>query len=320
MGGAVAQRAVSASSAPTGLPAPGSPSAWLRAVRYHSFTASIIPILVGSALALIGGVVSWPLVIAMLIASVACHAGANMANDYFDHRKGVDNERNLGPHKVIQLGLLTANQVRNGMISAFALATLVGVTIVFATDWRVFVLALASLGAAFFYTAGSKALGYVALGEVTVFLFMGPAMVCGAYYVLTGTVTWAALLVSIPIGALSAATLHANNIRDIEHDRAAGKATLATILGRERASTEYLVWIVASFVAVALTIAVEPSLWPLVLTALTVPGAARLVRLAYSAPDASTLNRLLRKTAGLHLQFGSLMTAGLLARLALDRM
>jgi 1,4-dihydroxy-2-naphthoate octaprenyltransferase len=301
---------VSSSAAPSELPTPGSSGAWLRAIRYHSFTASIIPILVGSALALVDGDVSWPLVIAMLVASVACHAGANLANDYFDHRKGVDNERNLGPHKVIQLGLLAPDQVRNGMIAAFALATLVGVYVVLATDWRVFILSLVSLGAAFFYTAGSKALGYVALGEVTVFLFMGPAMVCGAYYVLTE---------SIPVGALSAATLHANNIRDIEHDRAAGKRTLAIILGRERSSTEYLLWISASFLAIVLTIVIEPSLWPVALVAIALHNAMRLVRLAYSAPDAASLNRLLRKTAGLHLQFGSLMTAGMLVRAALDR-
>ena len=207
------------------MPAPGSLSAWLHAIRYHSFTASIIPILTGSALALLDRQFSWPLVVAMLIAAIACHAGANMANDYFDFQKGVDNERNLGPHKVIQLGLLTARQVRNGFISAFTIATLLGVYIVFETDWKIFVLALVSLCAAFFYTAGSKALGYVALGEVTVFIFMGPVMVCGAYYVLTGTVNWTSFLLAIPIGAISAATLHANNMRDIEHDRAAGKTT-----------------------------------------------------------------------------------------------
>ncbi len=314
----MAQHAVSATTAASKLPAPGSLGAWLRAIRYHSFTASIIPILVGSALAAVDSEFRLPLVIAMLIASVACHAGANLANDYFDDRKGVDNERNLGPHKVIQLGLLSANQVRNGTIAAFALATLVGVFIVLATDWRVFLLAVASLGAAFFYTAGSKALGYVALGEVTVFLFMGPAMVCGAYYVLTGTIVWPAVLLSISIGALSAATLHANNIRDIEHDRLAGKKTLATILGRERSSTEYLAWIITAFLTVVLTIGFQPLLWPVAVVMVTVPNAIRLVRLAYAAPDASALNRLLRKTAGLHLQFGSLMTAGLLMRVALD--
>lgn len=304
--------------APT-LPAPGSLGAWLRAVRYHSFTASIIPILTGSALALIDGHLFWTLVIAMLAAAVICHAGANMANDYFDDKKGVDNEHNLGPHKVIQLGLLTANQIRNGMIVAFALATLIGVYIVLETDWKVFLLAAASLGAAIFYTAGSKALGYVALGELTVFFFMGPAMVCGAYYVLTGSISWSSLLLSIPIGALSAATLHANNVRDIEHDRAAGKTTLANILGRERSATEYLAWVSASYLSVILTLLVDRSLWPVLLVVITIPNAIRLVELARTGMDAATLNRLLRKTAGLHLQFGGLLIAGLLVRTALDR-
>ncbi|MCO5222845.1 MAG: 1,4-dihydroxy-2-naphthoate octaprenyltransferase [Thermomicrobiales bacterium] len=271
------------------------------------------------SLALIDGHWSWSLVIAMVIASVACHAGANMANDFFDFRKGVDNEHNLGPFKVIQLGLLTANQVRNGMIAAFALASVVGAYIVLATDWRVFVLAAASLGAAFFYTAGSKALGYVALGEVTVFLVMGPGMVCGAYYVLTGTVTWTTLLVSIPAGALSAATLHANNMRDIEHDRAAGKRTLATILGRDGSTAEYIAWIVFAYLAFLLAIVLDFQLWPIALGILTLPNALRLVGLARTGSGADALNRLLRKTAGLHLQLGGAMTAGLLVRALLDR-
>jgi 1,4-dihydroxy-2-naphthoate octaprenyltransferase len=144
-------------------------------------------------------------------------------------------------------------------------------------------------------------------------------MVCGAYYVLTGSVTWDAVLLSIPVGALSAATLHANNIRDIEHDRAAGKITLATLLGRGHAATEYAIWVIASYVAVLVTVGLTPSLWPVIMVALTLPNAARLIQLARTAPDSSALNRLLRKTAGLHLKFGSLLTLGLLIRATLDR-
>ncbi len=301
------------------LPAPGSAGAWLRAIRYHSFTASIIPVLVGSTLALLDGPVAWRLVAAMLVAAVAVHAGANMANDFFDDRKGVDNERTLGPHKVIQLGLLTPAQVRTGMVVAFALATLLGVYIVLTTNWRVFLLAVVSLGAAFFYTAGTKALGYIALGEVTVFLFMGPAIVCGAFYALTNSLSLVSVVLSVPIGAISAATLHANNMRDIEHDRAAGKVTLATLLGRERSAAEYAIWIAASYLAVLLTIGTAPALWPVLLVGLTAPNALRLLHLARTGTDTPALNRLLRKTAGLHLQFGSLLIAGLLIRYSLDR-
>jgi len=301
------------------LPAPGSFGAWLRAIRYHSFTASIIPVLVGSTLALLDGEIAWTLVLAMLVAAVAVHAGANMANDFFDDRKGVDNDQTLGPHKVIQLGLLTPVQVRNGMVAAFALATVLGVYIVLVTDWKLFALALVSLGAAFFYTAGSKALGYIALGEVTVFIFMGPAIVCGAFFALTGSVSLAAFLLSIPIGALSAATLHANNMRDIDHDRAAGKTTLATLLGRQRSATEYTIWIVASYLATLTTIGIAPAFWPVLLVVFSIPTALGLIQLARTGSDTPSLNRLLRKTAGLHLRFGSLLIAGLAIRLALDR-
>lgn len=301
------------------LPPPGSPGAWLRAIRYHSFTASIIPILTGVTLAMLAGAVDWLLTVAMLTAAVAVHAGANMANDYFDDRKGVDNEHTLGPNKVIQLGLLAPTQVRNGMIVAFGVATAIGISIVLSTNWKVFVLAGASLGAAVFYTAGSKALGYIALGEATVFVFMGPALVCGVYYALVESVSADSLLLSVPIGAISAATLHANNMRDMEQDRAAGKTTLATMLGRRRAAIEYLLWLLAAYVAIGVTIGFDPSLWPILLVALTIPAARNLVDLARSESDPVSLNRLLRKTAGLHLTFGVLLITGLWIRFAMDR-
>ncbi len=109
-----------------GRPAAARPSQlkiWLQAVRVFSFTASIIPILAGSALALVDRGFSWWLFLVMLAASVACHAGANLANDYFDHTKGIDTNESLGPSKVIQTGLLTPAQVKRGMGVAFALAT-----------------------------------------------------------------------------------------------------------------------------------------------------------------------------------------------------
>jgi 1,4-dihydroxy-2-naphthoate octaprenyltransferase len=109
-------------------------------------------------------------------------------------------------------------------------------------------------------------------------------------------------------------------MRDIEHDRAAGKTTLATILGRRRAATEYLLWIVVSYLAVLLTILVDRVLWPVLLVLVTVLTAIRLIELARTGADAASLNRLLRKTAGLHLRFGSLLVAGLLIRAALDRL
>ena len=78
-------------------------------------------------------------------------------------------------------------------------------------------------------------------------------------------------------------------------------------------------WVVGSYLAIVLTVIVSPSLWPVLLVALTVPTALRLIELARKAPDAPALNRLLRLTAGLHLRFGSLVTVGLLIHAGLDR-
>ena len=292
---------------------------WLQAVRIFSFTASVIPILVGSALAIVERSFHLPLFVAMVVASIACHAGANLANDYFDHARGIDTPESLGPSKVIQQGLLSPTAVRNGMLVAFAFATIVGLAIVAAAGWQILVLALASLAAAYFYTGGPKPLGYVALGELTVFVFMGPVMVGGAFYVLTETITRTSLLVSIPIGLLVAAILHANNIRDIDLDRAAGKVTLATIFGRNGANLEYRLLVGGAYLAIISVVVNDGRLWPSLVVFLTLPTAVALIRLVCTAPDAPTLNVVLRRTAGLHLRFGVLTTVGLLLAAIIDR-
>ena len=306
-------------------PAPSRWRIWLQAIRVFSFTASVVPILVASALAVAdgafaGGQVRQPLLaVAMLVASVACHAGANLANDYYDHVKGVDTEESLGPSKVIQQGLLSPAEVRRGMVVAFAVATVIGLGIVAASGWPVLVLALASLAAAYLYTGGPKPLGYVALGEITVFLAMGIGMVVGAYFVLARHVTLASVLVALPIACLVALILHANNIRDVDLDRAAGKVTLATLVGRRTANVEYALLAGAAHLAILLLVAVEPRLWPAVLACLTLPTAARLVRMLQRAQDPQGLNVVLRRTAGLHLRFGLLLTAGLLLGALVER-
>jgi 1,4-dihydroxy-2-naphthoate octaprenyltransferase len=291
--------------------APSRVRVWLQAIRVFSFTASVIPILVGSALAFADHAFRPGLTALILLASITCHAGANLANDYYDHRKGIDTDESLGPSQVIQDNLLSPREVRRGMIVAFALATLLGLIIVSTSGWPVFALAVACLAAAYFYTGGPAPLGYMALGEVTVFLSMGIGIIVGAYYVLTASVTVASFLAASAIAFLVALILHANNIRDIALDRAAGKRTLATILGRSAANIEYALLVAASYVSIVALVVFNPSLWPASLVLLTLPLAMRLTQVVFVATDPSALNSLLRRTAGLHLRFGLLLAIGL---------
>jgi 1,4-dihydroxy-2-naphthoate polyprenyltransferase len=304
---------------------------WLRAIRVFSFTASITPILLGSSLALFDGHLDSPraiaLVLAMLLASVAVHAGCNLGNDYYDYRRGIDADvgassdpKTTGPAGVIQDRSLTPKQVFRGMLVAFGAGTVIGLGIVVATGWPIFVLALACLALAFLYTGGPKPLGYVALGEVTVFLTMGLAMIMGSYYVLSDEVTWRAFGVALPLSLLVTAILHANNVADMATDRAAGKVTVANLLGRRAANAELLALVGGAWVALVVLVVAEPRLWPTLLAFAAVPKAVEIARLYVSDAPRPRLRFGVRMTAGLHGRFGLLMVAGLLVATAIDRL
>ncbi len=182
---------------------------WGQAIAFRSFTASTIPIAAGSLMALVDRQFSFVLFVLMLLAAVACHAGANLANDYFDFKRGIDSPKAPKASKVIVEGSLTTAAVKWAMTLAFALATALGLVIVFETNWKILALAIVSLAAAFFYTGGPKPLGYLALGEAAAFIFMGPVMTGGAYFAMSNTLTRPVILVSCAIGSLVAAIMHA---------------------------------------------------------------------------------------------------------------
>ncbi len=283
---------------------------WWLAARPWSFTASLIPVLLGAMVAAYGGKFNLWLFVLTMVGSVAIHAGTNLINDYYDYRKGADTEKSLGQGGAIQKGHLTPRQVFVGGIVAFALGSIIGLYLVSVTGPFILFLGVLSVLAGFFYTAGPAALAYIGLGEITVFIFMGPVMVIGAYYVQAQRFGWDILLAALPIGFLVAAILHANNLRDLEEDRLIGKRTLATILGRRRANVEYYVLIGGTYLSLALTILLNISPWYTLVTALTLPAAVALMRRVAVNTEPTALNPVLRKTAQLHMRFGMLLIAG----------
>ena len=282
---------------------------WLTAVRPVSFTASVIPVLIGTAIASADAFHPLLFVLALL-GSVALQAGTNLVNDYFDHVKGTDNEESLGQSGVIQRGLLPARSVLAGGIVSFTVGALIGIVIALQVGWPVLALGVASVLAGYFYTASPFSLAYRGLGEAVVFVFMGPVIVLGAYYVQTQAWAWEPFVASLPIGLLVAAILHANNVRDIENDRKNGKWTLAALAGRPFADYEYVALMLGGYgIVIAMTIA-GAAPWPVLLTLLTLPLALRVVRLEARQTSARGLNLVLAQTAGLHMMFGVLLAFG----------
>ncbi len=282
---------------------------WLTAIRPVSFTASVIPVLVGTAIAADDEFHALLFVLALL-GSVAIHAGTNLVNDYFDHVKGTDNAGSLGQSGVIQRGLLSQRAVLGGGIAAFAIGAVIGLTIAARVGWPVLVLGLASVAAGYFYTASPFSLAYRGLGEVVVFIFMGPVIVLGAYYVQIEAWAWKPFVASLPIGLLVAAILHANNVRDIDNDRQHHKWTLAALAGRPLADYEYVALMLGGYgVVIAMTLA-GAAPWPVLITLLTLPLAIRIVRFEARQTSPRALNLVLAQTAGLHMIFGMLLALG----------
>src|SRR3984885_2309381 len=190
---------------------PGVLAIWIQAIRAPSLSAAAIPVLLGVAVAAREGFFSLGRMILALIGAMAIQAGTNLINDYYDFRSGADSEQSLGPSMVIQRGLLSAEQVWRGGIVAFALGAAMGLVLVYLCGWPILAIGIPSVAAGYFYPASPVSLAYVALGELTVFIFMGPAIVMGAYFVMAMNFSAAALWASIPLGFLVASILDANN-------------------------------------------------------------------------------------------------------------
>lgn len=220
---------------------------WLAASRPKTLPAAIAPVVVGTAIAhKLGGFSAGP-ALAALLGALLLQIGANFANDYFDWKQGADTAERQGPLRVTQAGLVSPQQILVATGVTFGLAMLTGVYLTLVAGWPIVALGLASILAAIAYTGGPFPLGYRGLGEVTVFLFFGLAAVMGTVYVQTHALAPLAAWLSVPMGALSAAILVVNNLRDRHTDAGCGKHTIAVRFGGEFTRALYVTLLTVSF-------------------------------------------------------------------------
>lgn len=285
--------------------------AWYRATRPRTLSASVTPVLAGTALALPEAFAPYRFLLA-LAGAVAIQAGTNMLNSHFDHVQGLDHSRPRRADMVVQTGVLPAEALLRGGLVAMLVGALCGLALVAQTGPDLLLVGALSVFAGYAYTAWPFALGYRALGEVTVFVFMGPVIVMGAYFVQTERWTWPAFLLSLPLGLLVAAILHVNNVRDMAYDRTHGKRTLANLLGRRAAGYEYALLVLGAYALLPVLVATGV-LPPLALLALlTLPRALRLVRALGVSSGVLPLDGVMMGTAKLHRDVGLLLALGLL--------
>ena len=290
---------------------PGRAAVWIHALRIPTLAASVVPVVVGSALAWRHGAFHLGIALAALVGAVAIQIGTNLANDLYDFRKGADSGARLGPPRVLPRGWLSPRAVRDAMLGSFGLATLAGLYLVYRSGWPVVAIGLVSIASGVAYTAGPFALAYVGLGDLFVFLFFGLVAVVGTYYVQAGVIHPEALLAAIPVGALATAILVVNNARDIDTDRAAGKRTLAVLLGRSGARGEFVGLLLGAYgIPLGLWAQGLRSAW-ILLPLATVALATQATQAMLEREDGAALNRALIDTARLHAIFGLLFAIGI---------
>ncbi len=301
--------AVSASAT---APRPSLPVVWYRATRPFSFTASIIPVVVGSACAIVVGGFSPLAFLLCLGGGMALQAGTNLINDYYDFQQGADHSGSLGPSRVIQEGWLSPRAVLAGGLTFFTVGGLAGFALVGMAGWPILLLGLVGLPLAYGYTAPPLKLAYRGLGELNVFILMGPMMVLGGFLVHRVAGAGVALTASVPVGCLVAAILHANNIRDLDDDRALGKQTLATIVGPRWAKVELAALIGGAYAALAAAVALRVLPRPALLAFLSLPVAIQVGKTVAPGTTPREIAPSVRQAARLHAQFGALLAVGLL--------
>jgi len=291
---------------------------WMIAVRTPFFTGIAIPIIFGATLAYYEtGLFNWSLFLITLIGGIFAHAGANLANDYYDH-KTTDDDINQnytpfsGGSRVIQDKLLSPGAVLKGAMVFWALALLAGIYLFTVTPgYWVLILAVGGFIGGFFYTASKFAFSYNRFGELAILISFGILPVMGAYYVQTGYLSWSSLITSIPIGFLITAILYINQYPDYEADKAAGKNHLVVVFGKKRAMTGYYFLIFGSYLVVVLAV-IFSYLTPFALFSLaTLPIAIKTVRTF--AREYEKVKELIPAMAGtiqIHLLTGLLMSIG----------
>lgn len=285
--------------------------AWKLAVRPKTLPAALSPVIVGIALALSDKVFALFPALAALSGALLLQIGVNLANDYFDFKKGIDDGDRLGPIRVTQSGLISPKEMTIGIVTTFGFALLIGFYLVVVGGWPIFIIGVASILSALAYSGGPYPLASLGLGDLFVFVYFGVVAVCGTYYVQALALTWLVLASAVPVGFLITAILVVNNLRDMEGDARVGKRTLAVRLGRKGSRIEYVVLLVAAYAVPVLLWLFGTSSMAVLLTLLSIPIAVPLGHLVCTR-SGPILNRALASTARLTLLFSVLFGLGLL--------
>lgn len=219
---------------------------WLEASRPKTLSASLSPVLLGTALAYHDGMFRPLSSLLCFLVAVSAQIASNFANDYFDYKKGADRVDRLGPERAVASGWIKPRAMLWATVLMLLLTCVSGSFLLVYAGWALVWVGVAIVVFALAYTAGPFPLAYNGLGDVCVLVFFGIVPVCFTYYVQALSITAPVFWLSLALGLLSVNILVVNNYRDYEQDKISGKRTTVVLYGKKFAEMFYLLNIVAS--------------------------------------------------------------------------
>ena len=201
------------------------------AIRPKTLSASIAPVLVGSAIAFNSSQFNLGIFFLTIFSAIFIQIGTNFANDVYDFINGADNDERVGPTRAVQANLISVNVMKYLTIIAFSLSIIFGLPLVIKGGYPILLIGILSIISGYAYTGGPYPLGYNGWGDIFVFIFFGPIAVCGTFFLQLGYVSVESLISGIVMGCLSVTLLCINNIRDVDTDSNVGKRTIAVRFG-----------------------------------------------------------------------------------------
>lgn len=278
--------------------APGPVARWVAAARPRTLPAAFVPVVVGAA-SVRPATIVWDRVLACAVVALALQVGTNYANDYSDGVRGTDATR-VGPFRLTASGLVPARAVRAAAFVSFAVAAVAGLALAATTSWWLIAIGASAIAAGWFYTGGPRPYGYYGFGEIFVFIYFGLVATVGTAYVQHQAIPTRAWWLAVAVGAAACVLLEANNLRDVDGDRAAGKRTVAARLGRGRGS-----WVALALVVAVAVGAGTGGVWfdAAIAAVLYVPA----LRLAFSPRTGRELLPMLALAARAQLLLGALL-------------
>jgi len=254
-----------------------------RAARPFSFTVSIVPPILATAIAISENPyleIKWFYLVLTILGCWLAHAGSNIFSDYFDFIKNVDRKDTLGGGRVLVEGLITPKDSLLLSLFCFTAASVIGAFFIAVLPRGITLIWLVAIGAflGFFYTAKPFVIKYRALGDLAVFLAFGPAMCLGAFFVQANYYSWSPVFYAIPVALLVDAVLHSNNLRDIKSDKIADITTLPIMIGEENAKKMYYGLIIGAYIAILALIFFAHLTWTSLLTFVSLPLAIKSIK------------------------------------------